>query len=228
MRIPFSYPDVPALEIPDTIPTAVLSPRSAPLTQSAEALAEEALQNPIGHAPIENEVSASTKILILVDDITRQTPAGEILPPLLRRLKKCGIRDASVTVLIAAGTHTKMSRYEIEKKLGAQIPQNHQVTLHHWKEEGQLVQIGKTDDGTPIRVNRMLGEADFVIGVGQIVPHRVMGFTGGATIVQPGVSGKEITGYTHWQSALFAGDEILGFPDNPVSPCGVLYRAIAI
>ena len=39
---------------------------------------------------------------------------------------------------------------------------------------------------TPIRVNQLLGEADVVIGVGQIVPHRVMGYTGGATIVPAG------------------------------------------
>jgi lactate racemase len=48
------------------------------------------------------------------------------------------------------------------------------------------------------------------------VPHRVMGYTGGATIVQPGVSGPAVTGYTHWMSALYAGAEILGVADNPV------------
>src|SRR5512143_823417 len=216
MRISFSYPDVPALEIPDACPAVVLSPQSEGLSQPAEVLAEEALVRPTGHPPIENFVLSSTKILILVDDITRQTPAGAVLPPLLRRLNARGARNKNVRFLIAAGTHSRMSAAEIEKKLGAEIPRNYPVALHHWKDEGQLAQIGTADDSTPIRVNRMLGEADLVIGVGQIVPHRVMGFTGGATIVQPGVSGKEITGYTHWQSALFAGNEILGRADNPV------------
>src|SRR5436309_13262562 len=76
--------------------------------------------------------------------------------------------------------------------------------------------MGATADGTPIRVNALLGRADFVLGIGQIVPHRVMGFTGGATIVQPGVSGPEVTGYTNWQSALHPGGEILGIAENPV------------
>ncbi|MGE5326251.1 MAG: nickel-dependent lactate racemase [Deltaproteobacteria bacterium] len=216
MHVSFSYPDVPALETPDSCEAVVLSPLAAGPLQPAEALAEEALVRPTGHAPIENYVLSSTRILILVDDITRQTPAAAILPPLLRRLASRGARSKNVRFLIAAGTHSRMSAAEIEKKLGAEIPRNYSVTLHHWKDEGQLVQIGTAEDGTPIRVNRMLKESDLVIGVGQIVPHRVMGFTGGATIVQPGVSGKEITGYTHWRSALFAGEEILGRAENPV------------
>jgi nickel-dependent lactate racemase len=216
MQIPFSYPDVSALEIPDRNLLAVLMPRSVSSTEPVEKLAEEALAHPIGRAPIEDDLSPSSRILILVDDITRQTPAGALLPALLRRFTDCGVEKKNVRILIAAGTHARMSAAEIEKKLGPEIPRQYSVALHHWMNEGQLAQIGTTEDGTPIRVNRVLGEADVVVGVGQIVPHRVMGFTGGATIVQPGVSGKEITGYTHWRSALFAGGEILGLADNSV------------
>src|SRR5204862_3216510 len=109
-----------------------------------------------------------------------------------------------------------LSTQEVPTKLGPQIPQHHAVIIHHWKTDENLKQIGTTADGTPVRVNRLLGEADLVIGVGQIVPHRVMGFTGGATIVQPGVSGPAVTGYTHWMSALYPGREILGIAENPV------------
>lgn len=216
MRISLSYPDVPSFEVPDKNLFAVLSPKALSPSKPIKDLAAEALARPIGRAPIENDLSPSTRILLLVDDVTRQTPASELLPPLLKRLAERGVPARNVKILIAAGTHARMSAAEIEKKLGPQIPRQHDVVLHHWKDEEHLTQIGSTDDGTPIRVNRMLGEADVVISVGQIVPHRVMGFTGGATIVQPGVSGTEITGYTHWRSALFAGDEILGLADNPV------------
>jgi nickel-dependent lactate racemase len=216
MRIPFSYPDVPALEVPDRHPVAVLMPCREGSPQPIARLAEEALAHPIGRGPIEEDATPSSRILILVDDLTRQTPAGALLPALLRRFNERGVRKENVRFLIAAGTHSRMSEAEIEKKLGPKIPREYSVALHHWKDEGQLVPIGATVDGTPIRVNRMLSEADIVVGVGQIVPHRVMGFTGGATIVQPGVSGKEITGYTHWHSAQFAGGEILGHAENPV------------
>jgi nickel-dependent lactate racemase len=59
-------------------------------------------------------------------------------------------------------------------------------------------------------------EVDFIIGLGQIVPHRVSGFSGGGNIIQPGICGEETTGKTHWLGAQFTGREILGKIENPV------------
>ena len=65
-------------------------------------------------------------------------------------------------------------------------------------------------------MNRVVEEVDLIIGIGQIVPHRVTGFSGGGNIVQPGICGEETTGKTHWLSAQFKGREILGKIENPV------------
>lgn len=216
MKIPFSYSDVGPLEVPDSNFLAILEPRAIEPSDVPEELVEVALDNPIGSPKVEELVSPSTRVLFLVDDITRQTPAWALLPAVIRRMAQRGCPPANIKILIAAGTHARMSPQEIAKKLGPQIPQQHEVVIHHWQSDENLKQIGNTADGTPVRVNRLLGEADLVMGVGQIVPHRVMGFTGGATIVQPGVSGREVTGYTHWRSALVAGTEILGVVENPV------------
>ena len=195
---------------------AILEPRALEPSKPVEQLVEDALDHPIGSPAIEELVSPAARVLILVDDITRQTPAWAILPAVLRRLNQRGCPAGNVKILIAAGTHALMSPEEVEKKLGPKIPHQHQVVIHHWQNDENLRRIGVTADGTPVRVNRLLGESDVVMGVGQIVPHRVMGYTGGASIVQPGVSGREVTGYTHWMSALYAGREILGIAENPV------------
>jgi len=216
MHIPFSYPEVAPLEVPDANLLAVLEPRAIEPPKPVEPLVEEALSPPIASSPLESLASPSTRVLILVDDITRQTPAWAILPAVLSRIESGGCSRSNISILIAAGTHAPMSRQEVEKKLGPQIPHQYSVAIHHWRDEENLREIGVTADGTPIRVNRLLGESDLVIGIGQIVPHRVMGFTGGATIVQPGTSGREVTGYTHWMSALYPGREILGIAENPV------------
>jgi nickel-dependent lactate racemase len=179
-------------------------------------MVEEALNHPIGSPRVEELVSPSSRVLFLVDDNTRQTPAGALLPAVIRRLNERGCPAENIKFLIAAGTHARMTPDEIAMKLGAEIPKRHKVVLHHWQSDENLHQIGITADETPVRVNRLLSEADLVIGIGQIVPHRVMGFTGGATIVQPGVSGREVTGYTHWLSALYSGRQILGVVENPV------------
>jgi len=215
MKIPFSYPDVPPLEVPEANLLAVLEPRAVEPPEQLEVRVEEALDHPIGSTRLEELVFPSSRVLILVDDITRQTPAWAVLPALLRRLAERGCPKDRMKILIAAGTHALMTAQEVEKKLGPQIPREYSVNLHHWK-TAELTEIGTTADGTPIGVNRLLLDADVVAGVGMIVPHRVMGYTGGATIVQPGVSGPEVTGYTHWASALYSGDEILGIAENPV------------
>lgn len=216
MRIPFSYADVAALDVPEQNLLACLEPRSCETAGAVEQLVNAALDQPVNSPPIEQLASPASRVLLLVDDATRQTPASLLLPALLRRLESAGVARPRINILIAAGTHSRMSPKEVEQKLGAAVASRYAVTLHYWKSEETLARIGHTADGTPIRVNRMLQQADLVIGVGQIVPHRVMGYTGGATIVQPGVSGPEITGYTHWRSALFSGDKILGVAENPV------------
>lgn len=216
MQIPFSYSDVAPMDVPEHNLLAVLSPQEAEAPPAVESLLEDALDRPIGASPLETLASSSAKVLLLVDDITRQTPAHALLPAIFRRLEQGGAAQANVKILIAAGTHSHMSPEELSRKLGPDAAAHYPVFLHHWKEEEHLKQVGTASDGTPIRVNRMLSEADLVIGVGQIVPHRVMGFTGGSSIVQPGVSGPEITGHTHWLSALYPGAEIMGFANNPV------------
>jgi lactate racemase len=216
MNFSFSYSDVSPLEIPDRNYVGTLVPCEVNPPKPDESLLEDALDRPIGAEPLERLASPSTKVLVLVDDITRQTPARRLLPGIFRRLDRSGVARANVRILIAAGTHSHMTRDELARKLGAETLRDYEVSLHYWKEEDHLRRIGETGDGTPIRVNRMLGEADLVIGIGQIVPHRVMGFTGGSSIVQPGASGPEITGHTHWLSALYPGAEIMGYVDNPV------------
>jgi lactate racemase len=216
MRVSLSYPDFPALDIPDSNLMACLEPQVLDPPRPATQLVEEALDRPIDSPRFERQVSPTTRVLVLVDDVTRQTPAWALLPGVLRRLAQHGCHAGRITILIAAGTHSRMNRQEIEKKLGPGIPDKYRVFVHHWRDEQNLMDLGTTADGTPIRVNRLLGESDLVMGIGQIVPHRVMGYTGGATIVQPGVSGGAVTGYTHWMSALYAGGEIMGIADNPV------------
>ncbi|MGH9435327.1 MAG: nickel-dependent lactate racemase [Terriglobia bacterium] len=216
MQVNFSQPDIAPLEIADANVFAILQPREITRPRPLTELLEDALDHPIGAEPIEKLISPTARVLLLVDDITRQTPAAALLPGIFHRLERGGVARKKVKILIAAGTHSHMTREELERKLGAETLAECPVFLHHWKDADHLRVIGDLPDGTPLKVNRMLGEADVVIGLGQIVPHRVMGFTGGSSIVQPGVSGPEVTGHTHWLSALYPGAEIMGFADNPV------------
>jgi nickel-dependent lactate racemase len=151
-----------------------------------------------------------------VDDNTRTTPIKEILPALLAELKNGGVPPEHIELLVALGTHRPMSPAEQEKKFGRHICEEYAIHMHHWNNPAELHHLGTTASGTVIEVNKRLLDADLIIGVGQIVPHRVAGYSGGSKIVQPGVCGGVTTGQTHWLSAQFRGEDIMGKIDNPV------------
>ncbi len=216
MHISFPYPDMSPLEIPEENLLGIFSPSTLPIEKSEEEIIERAFSQPIGTNPLSQNLKGCKNVLIVVDDYTRTTPVHIILPRLIEELKNTGIRSGGIKILIALGTHRAMSQEEIEKKFGREIPKQVPILNHSWWDSSQLVSLGQTQKGTPVYVNRMVKETDFIVGIGQIVPHRVTGFSGGGNIIQPGICGEETTGKTHWLSAQFKGREILGKIENPI------------
>ncbi|MBI4966240.1 MAG: nickel-dependent lactate racemase [Desulfomonile tiedjei] len=215
-RITFPYSDMKSLEVQNRNLLGIFSPTTVAGGKSEEELIEEAFLHPIDSDPLQKRVRRCRKVLIVVDDHTRSTPVRKVLPPLMEELAAGGIKKEGVTILIALGTHRPMTVEELAKKLGRDIYEQYPVLNHIYSDKSQLSSLGETEKGTPIVVNRLVEEADFIIGIGQIVPHRVSGFSGGGNIVQPGICGEITTGKTHWLSAQFTGREILGKIENPV------------
>lgn len=216
MRIDFPYySDIPAFDVPERNLIGVFEPPSVDPSAPADKLIRRAFENPVASAPISELARGSARALIIADDYTRKTPVRAILHSLLPELNKAGIRSESISILIALGTHRPMTNGEIRAKFG-DIRRSCEIRNHEWQNEEQLADYGVTEQGTPIRVNRAVDEADFIIGIGQIVPHRIAGFSGGGKIIQPGICGAETTAETHWRSAMYPGSEILGIADNPI------------
>ena len=216
MRISFPYPEIKPLNIPDQNLLGIFSPSVVTSGKREEDIVEEAFSHPIGADSLVRMLKGHKRVLILVDDYTRNTPVRQILPRLLKELESGGIRSNDIRIMVALGTHRSMSDEEIVKKFSEDIYTKYSIVNHHWWDPSHLVHLGETEAGTPILVNRLATEVDFLIGVGQIVPHRVSGFSGGGNIIQPGICGEETTGKTHWLSAQFTGLEILGKIENPV------------
>ena len=216
MRISFPYPGINSIDVPEQNLLGTFSPSKVQIEKSEEEIVEEAFSNPIGSPPLSAILEWCQDVLIITDDYTRPTPIQVILPRLMKELEKGGIKPEGIRFLIASGTHRPMTEEEILRKFGEEIPKKYSILNHHWWDASQLVYFGETKGGIPIYVNRLVEEVDLIIGVGQIVPHRVSGFSGGGNIVQPGICGEETTGRTHWLSAQFKGREILGKIENPV------------
>jgi len=174
-----------------------------------------ALREPIGQSPLREMLTGHERIVVVADDATRRTPTELILPHLLNELNEAGIPDGQVTLLIALGTHRPMSRDEILQKYGPEATSRIPIENHDWADPAKMVDLGSTPHGVPVAINRQVLEADFVIGVGSIGPHHLVGYSGGAKIIQPGVSGAQTTAEVHLMSVRLRRN-FLGQTDNPV------------
>jgi nickel-dependent lactate racemase len=201
------------LELPAQNVITVASPRDVCVGADCTTLVEEALRHPIEAAPLSTLIKGRQKLLILVDDNTRPTPVAEVLPALLTVLE-VEHKRVEVTILIALGTHRAMTQEEIVAKVGAHIAARYPVVNHDWTGPN-LVDLGTTPNGTPIRVNRLIVDTDVCIGIGNIVPHNIAGWSGGGKIVQPGICGRDTTNATHLLSARCPSSN-LGKVMNPV------------
>jgi nickel-dependent lactate racemase len=184
------------IEIPEDHPLEIASPQEVKPDADLQTLLRRAVRQPVGMAPFSTFFKGGENLLLLVDDITRPTPIDKILPVLLEELE-IEKRNVKVTILIALGTHRKMTPTEIERKVGREIVARYPVINHDADDPSGLVFLRTTSNGTPIYVNRLLQQADVCLGISNVVPHNLAGWSGGAKIVQPGICGKETTYHTH-------------------------------
>jgi nickel-dependent lactate racemase len=216
MHISFPYPEMKSVKVAEENLLGVFSPSIMKTEETEEEIIERAFLHPIGSGPLSSMLKGCRNVLILVDDHTRTTSVQKVLPGLLKELNTAGIKPGGIKFLVALGTHRPMNQEEMIKKFGREITEKYAFFNHNWWDPSHLSYLGATKGGTPIFVNRLAQEVDFIIGIGQIVPHRVSGFGGGGNIIQPGICGEETTGKTHWLSAQFTGREILGKIENPI------------
>lgn len=167
----------------------------APPCPDPEKRLAERLAGPTGTPSLQKMVQGAKKVLLVCDDNTRRTPARQILPQVLDILNRAGISDRSINILFATGSHRPMTEAEMIEKVGERVFRRVKTHNHDYKRN--LVYQGITSLGTPIYLNSLVAEADFVIGIGSIIPHRYCGWAGGGKIIQPGVCGEKTIAATH-------------------------------
>jgi nickel-dependent lactate racemase len=192
---------------------------AAPLKTGAipdqQKIVEDSLDHPIGTDRLENLLKPDMQVVILVDDITRPTPTAKLLPPILARIEKAGISDAHLKIIMALGTHRPMTDEELEVKLGPAVMKRYTILNRDYRDSSKFIRLESTRSGVPIEVDREVYEADFVIGLGNIIPHISAGWSGGAKIILPGVCSAATTDMMHYKAATLQPVlEILGTSDN--------------
>ena len=216
MIVDFPYPGyerIAAVEVPDENLLGVYAPRSVGQVREEEVLGG-GFAEPYGAPHLRDAVRPTDRVLVLVDDATRGTPLPRLLKRGVGKLWAAGVSDGQIRLLTAQGTHRRMTEGELKQKLG-EFYGRFETHQHDWLDESNLHEFGRTSDGTRVTANRLLREADFVIGLGSIVPHRVKGFSGGAKIAFPGVSGREMQERNQWEASGRTAEAVMGVAENP-------------
>ncbi len=154
------------------------------------------------------------RVLIICEDITRATPLEQFFPNFLQILQS---QVSQISIIFALGTHRPMTEKEMLKKLGlsAEDAANIQLINHNAFEDSLLVEVGKIDQ-IPVKIHHAVTEHDLILAIGSILPHRVVGFSGGAKYLCPGIANKAAIDYTHWKITQYSEAEIIGKIDNPI------------
>ncbi|NMA18703.1 MAG: nickel-dependent lactate racemase [Clostridiaceae bacterium] len=191
---------------------SVLMPNEVSVDRAGEEAIEEALDHPIGTEKLETIVQPGESIVIVTSDNTRPMPSSVVLPHVLARLQKAGVRDEDVTIVFALGAHRKQTEEEKKYLVGTSIYERFRTVD---SDPEDVIRMGMTRQGTPVDITTIVARADRRICLGNIEYHYFAGYSGGAKAIMPGVSTRDAITFNHRlmvEEASHAGSS----DDNPV------------
>lgn len=175
------------------------------------------------------------KVLALIPDHTRSLPL-----PLLFRLVVEALQDAhSLDFMVALGTHPPLSEVELCHLVGISLEERREryghigLLNHAWDDPAALVSIGMLEEDefkaiagkdwhpslpkqVNLQINRAALDCDEILILGPVFPHEVVGFSGGAKYLFPGISGADLIHAMHWLGGLAGVVGTIGMVDTPV------------
>jgi nickel-dependent lactate racemase len=172
------------------------------------------------------------RVLVIIPDHTRTAPVSLFFKIIFDQLGK---KVEKLDFLVALGTHPPMKKEQILKLVGisqeAKEKEYSSIDFfnHKWDDPKSLTRIGTIPEdkieeisngllkeNVEVQVNKMILDYDFLIIVGPVFPHEVVGFSGGNKYFFPGIAGPEVLHFFHWLGALITNPEINGTKDTPV------------
>jgi len=174
------------------------------------------------------------KVLVLIPDHTRTLP----LPTLFSLLVEILQDVKKLDFMVALGTHPPLLGNSLSNLVGLtkeRLSDYAHINIfnHAWNDPQALVSLGimssaeireiagerwhpSLPDLVDIKINRAVLAYDHILIMGPVFPHEVVGFSGGAKYLFPGISGPDMINATHWLGALAGVVNTIGIQDTPV------------
>jgi len=175
----------------------LIEPAHAEPAADETAHIQHALDHPIGSPPLGEIVRPGESVAVIVNDITRRVRSEVLLPVLVNTLNRAGIPDGDIFIVFVLGTHRRHTPEEQRRIVGEEIFRRIRLYDHDGADDANLVAVGITRSGNRVEINRRVWEADRIVLTGEIIEHRIAGYSGGRKSLAPGVAGNRTTTFNH-------------------------------
>jgi len=161
----------------------------------------QSLHNPIGMPPLSQLAHKGSKCVIVFPD---RVKGGEqasshrkmSIPLVLEELYAAGVQKKDVLLICSNGLHSKNTEKEIRGILGQALFDEFwysgQIINHDSEDWDHLIDLGTTEAGDPVIMNKYVYEADVAVLIGHVQGNPYGGYSGGYKHCT--------TGITHWRS----------------------------
>jgi nickel-dependent lactate racemase len=212
------YPKVREVEIPDANFIGAYGPLETAHIDR-EKILFEAFEHPVNSPKLSELATPDDRVLIVIDDALEPTPTVFPFYHVVQALHEAGVKDSNVTVLLANGGHRASSNAEVERKIGSEMRRKYNVfqsALNQHENDFHTFGTAHTSgDPITIKADARLRDASLVIGIGGTYPNRYKGFTGGGSLIFPGLAYEELMSEIYLSTAAAQASSILGHAGNP-------------
>ena len=177
-----------------------------------ETTLRHAVDNPLNSPSFSEFIAGADDVLFIVNDGTRPTPTARMLDILKDDIASI----PNPRFLIATGSHRAATEEECIRIFGDDIYEKYRDRIiSHDAKEHEMVDLGVTSYGTPVRMNHLAFEADRIVTISSVEPHYFSGYTGGRKSIFPGVASYETIEKNH-SLIMKPGVAPLSLDKNPV------------
>ena len=180
MKLSFEYgqglmtadlPDSTDIFIPgETVPDPAYIPEDQLVEKTLESI-----RNPMGMEPLSKLAHKGSKVTIIFPDRVKggEQPTSHrkiSIKLILQELYDAGVEKKDILLICSNGLHRKNTEAEIRGVLGNELFNEfwytHQIINHDSEDYDHLVDLGTTDRGDPVIMNKYVYDSDVAILIG--------------------------------------------------------------
>lgn len=168
----------------------IAEPQNRVPDRSSQQIIEEALLEPYGGRTIESYIEPGCTVSIALEGTIPPNLATILLSTIVKQLVEQIVPKERITILIGNGVSSNSY-----PKLLETLNSNDEISgvniIEHTRDTRNLVDIGITNQGTPVKMNSKYYDASLKIAIGRTQIDPYTGFSGAYSAIVPGISSME-------------------------------------